>query len=60
MIQVEMVTTKFTMSHPADGMNEVLTVQIFEPILVRVMGVGTTIKVVRRRILLSLLVTCIL
>ena len=60
LVRVEVVAREFTMSHVTDGMDEVVTEQIFESVLVRVVGVGTTIEVVRRRIFTTLLITCIL
>ena len=47
-------------SHPTDGVDEVPTVQVFEPILVGVMCVGTSIELMSRRILDPVLVTSIL
>ena len=47
-------------SHVTDRMDEVAAVKILEPVLVWVMGVGTTVEVVRRRVLPTLLVTSIL
>ena len=41
-------------------MDEVPTEQILEPVLVRIVSVGTTVKVVGRRIFLTLLVMSIL
>ena len=32
--------------HLTNHMDEILTVEVFEPVLVQVVGVGTTIKVV--------------
>ena len=60
LIRVEMIAGKLATSHPTNGVDEVATIQIFEPVLIRVMGVGTTVKVIRRRILPTLLVTSVL
>ena len=60
LVRVEMVTSELTAGHATDGMNKVTTKQIFEPVLIRVVGVGTTIEVIRRRVFTTLLVTCIL
>ena len=43
-----------------DGMDEVAAVEVFEPVLVRIMGVRTTIEVVRGRVLTTFLVASIL
>ena len=60
LVWVKVVAREFATSHTTDGMDKVVTVEIFEPILVRIVGVGTTVKVVRRRIFPTLLVTSIL
>ena len=60
LIRVEMMPAEFAASHPTNGMDEVGPVKIFEPILVRVMGVGSAVEVIGRRILTALLITCIL
>ena len=60
LVGIEMVTAEFTTSHTANRVDKVGAVKIFEPVLIRVMGVGTTVKVVGRRIFPTLLVTCIL
>ena len=60
LVWIKMVTTELATSDPADRVNEVGPVEVFKPVLVRVVGVGATIEVVGRRILPTLLVTCIL
>ena len=60
LIGVEVVTAQLAASHATDGMNEVAAEEIFEPVLIRVVGVGTQVKVVRRRVHSAFLVTCIL
>ena len=60
LIGVEMVTREFVTRHATNGMDEILTEQIFEPVLVRIVCVGTTVEIVCRRILATLLITCIL
>ena len=60
LIRIEVMTTKLSTSDPTDRVDEVGPVQIFEPILVRIVGVGTTVEVVSRRVLPTLFVTCIL
>ena len=44
LIRVESVTGQLTMCHVTDGMDEVMTVKVFKPILVRIMHVGATVK----------------
>ena len=51
---------QFATSHPTDGMDEVLTIKVFEPILVRVMCVGTTVELMSRWVLNIILITSIL
>ena len=60
LVGIEMVAAEFMTSHTTDRVDKVGPVQVFEPVLIRVVGVGTTIKVIRRRIFTTLLVTCIL
>ena len=60
LVRVEVMTAEFVAGHTTNRVNEVGAVQIFEPILIRVVGVGTTIEVVGRRVLPTFLVTCIL
>ena len=60
LVWIEMVTAEFTTSHLANRMNEVGAVKILETVLVGIVGVGTTVKVVSRRILPTLLITSIL
>ena len=60
LVRVKMVTAELTASHPADRVNEVGTIEVFKPILVRVVGIGTAVELIGRRILPTLLVTCIL
>ena len=60
LIWIQMMTSKLTASHPTDGMNKVAVVQVFKPILIRIMGVGATVKAHCRRVLDPILVTSIL
>ena len=60
LVWIQVVAAKLAAGHPTDRVDKVPTVQIFEPVLVRVMGVGMTIEVICRRILAALLVMCIL
>ena len=46
LIGVELVLGQLAMRHSTDGMDEVMTVKVLEPILVRIMGVRATVKVV--------------
>ena len=60
LVWVEMMAAKFSTSNPTYGVDEVGAVQIFEPVLIRVMGVGAAVEVIGRRVLPTFLVTCIL
>ena len=60
LIGVEVMPAEFAASHPTDGVDEVGPVKIFEPVLVRIMGVGSAVEVIGRRILTAFLITCIL
>ena len=55
-----MVATELTTSDATDRVDEVVAVEVFEPVLIRVMGIGTAVELVRRRIFAALLVTSIL
>ena len=46
--------------HSTDSVDEILMVQVFEPILVRIVHVGTTVELMSRGILNPILVTSIL
>ena len=54
------MTGKLATSHATDGVNKVAAVKVLKPVLIRVMGVGATVKVHCRRILLALLVVGVL
>ena len=60
LIRIKMMMAKFATSDSTDRVDEIGTIEIFEPVLIRVVGVGTAIELVRRRILPTLFVTCIL
>ena len=60
LIWVEMVAAEFAMSHAANRVYEVGPVEILKPVLIRVVGVGTTVEIIGRRIFPTFLVTCIL
>ena len=60
LIRIQSVMRQLAMSHPTDGMNEVASVKILEPILIRIVGVGATIEFMSRGVLNSILVTSIL
>ena len=48
------------MLHLTDGMDKVVTVEIFETVLIRVVCIGTTVEVMGRGIFNPVLVTSIL
>ena len=60
LVGIKLVTSQLMMSHPTDGMNEISTIEILEPALVRVMGVGPMVEVSRGRVFNPVLVTSIL
>ena len=60
LVGIKMVAAEFTTSHTTDRVDKVGPVQVFKPVLIWVMSIGTTVKVVGRRILSTLLVTCVL
>ena len=60
LIRIEVVAGEFMTDHTTDGMDEVSMVEIFKPVLIRVVGIGTKIELVCRRILPAFLVTSVL
>ena len=60
LVGIKMVMGQLATSHTTNGVDEVTTEQVFEPVLIRVMCVGTTVEVVGRRVLPTFLITCIL
>ena len=60
LVQIELVAGQLTASHSTDGMDEVLMVEIFETILVGIVGVGSMMEVRSGRILHSVLVMSVL
>ena len=60
LIRIKVVATKFATGDPTYRMNKVGAIEVLKPVLVRVMGVGSTIEIVGRRIFPTFLITCIL
>ena len=60
LVQIKTVTSKLVVGHPVNGVNEIPMIKIFKAILIRVMSIGTTIKVQSRRVFDSVLVASIL
>ena len=60
LVGIKLVMSQLAMSHPTDGMDKVPTVEIFETILIRVVGVGPTMEVGSRRVFDPVLITSIL
>ena len=60
LIRIEVVTTELAAGHTTNRMDKVRTVKVFEPVLIRVVGVGPMIEIIGRRVLPTLFVTCIL
>ena len=60
LVRVEMVTREFATSHTANHVDEITAVEIFKPVLIQVMGVGTMIEIVRRRVFPTLFITSVL
>ena len=54
------MTSQFAACHPTNRMDEVPLVEIFKPVLIRVMGVGATVEVMSQRVFDSILVMGIL
>ena len=60
LIGIEAVMGMLATGHPTDGMDEVTAIKILKPILIRVMGVGLTVKVQSRGVLNPILITSVL
>ena len=60
LVRVEVMAAKFATSHTANGVDEIGAEEILESVLIRIVGVGTAIELVRRRVFPTLFVTCIL
>ena len=60
LIGIQMMTGKFMTSHPTNGVDEIVTVKVFKPVLIWIMGVGPTIEVQSRRVFDPILITSIL
>ena len=60
LIRVETVTSQLATCHSTNSMDEVSMIEIFKSILVRVMGVGTTVEIVCQGVLNTVLVASIL
>ena len=60
LIRIEVVPSQLMTHHPTDGMDEISTIEIFEPVLIRVVGVGSTVEIGHRRVFYPVLITSIL
>ena len=60
LIGIESMMSQLAAHHPTDRVDEILTVEILEPILIRIVGVQAAIKLVGRRILNSIFIMSIL
>ena len=60
LIEIKMVAGELATSYTTDCVDEVVMIEIFKPVLIRVMSVGAMVKVHRRRVFPTLLVTSVL
>ena len=60
LVGVKLVTRQLATSYPTDGVNEVSTIEIFEPVLIWVVSVGPTMEVGSGRVLDPVLITSVL
>ena len=60
LVRIKLVMSQLATGHPTDSVDKVAVVQIFEPVLIRVMSVGTTMEVRSQRVFNSVLITSIL
>ena len=60
LIWVESVTGEFAAGHPTNSMNEVAAVEVFKSVSIWIVGIGTTIEIMSRRVFDPILVTGVL
>ena len=60
LVWVQLVMRQLASGHPTQSVDEVPAIQVVEPILVWIVGVGLTIKVMSGRVLHPILITSIL
>ena len=60
LIGVKMMMSQFAAYHPTNGVDEVLAIEIFKPVLIQVMGIRMMIKVVHQGVFNAVLVASIL
>ena len=54
------MTSQLAARHPANGVDEVATVEIFKTVLIRIVCIGVTVELMSRGILDPVLVTSVL
>ena len=60
LIRVQVMTGQLATCHTTNGVDKILTVEVFKPVLVWVVGVGVMVEIMSRGILDTVLVTSIL
>ena len=60
LIRVESMMRQLAMHHPTDGMNEIPTVEIVEPVFIGIMDVRAAVEIMSRRVLHPILIVSIL
>ena len=60
LIGIEPVMQQFATCHPTDGMDEILTVQVVEPILIGIMSIGPPVEIMSGRVFYTILIMSIL
>ena len=60
LIRIKTMVGQLAVSHPANGMYEISAIEIFETVLIRIMGVGLTVEVQRQGVLDPVLIMSIL
>ena len=60
LIRIEAMIRQFAMCHSANSVDEISLVEIFEPVLVGIVHVRTTVELVSRRVFNPILITSIL
>ena len=60
LIGIKMMASQLATSHPTDGVDEILTVEIFKTILIGIVGVGVVVELMSRGVFDTILVMSIL
>ena len=60
LVGIKVMTGQLTTGYPADSVNEITTVKVLKPVLIRIMGVGLMMEVGGGRVFNPIFITSIL